>query len=41
MIDEKYQGQGYGRATVLEVVRRLKLHPDVESSRLVVEKGMK
>ncbi len=30
MIDEKYQGQGYGRATMLEVVRRLKLCPDVK-----------
>lgn len=30
MIDGKYQGQGYGRATMLEVVRRLQLHPDVE-----------
>lgn len=30
MIDEKYQGQGHGRATMLEVVRRLKLCPDVK-----------
>jgi diamine N-acetyltransferase len=30
MIDEKYQGQGYGRATMIEVIRRLKLYPDVE-----------
>jgi len=30
MIDHKYQCQGYGRATMIEVIRRLKLHPDVE-----------
>ena len=30
MIDEKYQRQGYGRATIIEVIRRLKLYPDVE-----------
>lgn len=30
MIDRKYQRQGYGRAAMLEVIRRLKLHPDVE-----------
>ena len=30
MIDRKYQRQGYGKATIIEVVRRLKLHPDVE-----------
>ena len=29
-IDEKYQGQGYGRATMIEVIRRLKLCPNVE-----------
>ena len=30
MIDGKYQGQGYGRATMVEVIRRLKLCPNVE-----------
>ncbi|WP_322734948.1 GNAT family N-acetyltransferase [Nostoc sp. DedQUE12b] len=30
MIDYKYQRQGYGRATMIEVIRRLKLCPDVE-----------
>ena len=30
MVDEKYQGQGYGKATMIEVIRRLKLYPDVE-----------
>lgn len=30
MIDEKYQGQGYGRATMIEIIRRLKLCPNVE-----------
>lgn len=30
MVDEKYQRQGYGRATMIEVIRRLKLCPDVE-----------
>ena len=29
-IDRKYQGQGYGRATMIEVIRRLKLCPNVE-----------
>ncbi|HEY9635958.1 MAG TPA: hypothetical protein V6D14_21300 [Coleofasciculaceae cyanobacterium] len=28
--DWKYQGRGYGRATMVEVIRRLKLYPDVE-----------
>lgn len=30
MIDKQYQGQGYGRATMIEVIRRLKLSPNVE-----------
>ena len=30
MIDRKHQRQGYGRATMLEVIRRLRLHPEVE-----------
>jgi len=30
MVDEKYQRKGYGRAAMLEVIRRLKLHPEVE-----------
>jgi diamine N-acetyltransferase len=30
MIDSKYQQQGYGKAAVLEVIRRLKLYPEVE-----------
>ncbi len=30
MLDRKYQRQGYGRAAILEVIRRLKLHPEVE-----------
>ena len=30
MIDEKYQRQGYGRAALLEVIRRLRLIPEVE-----------
>ncbi len=30
MIDEKFQRKGYGRAAMLEVIRRLKLHPEVE-----------
>ncbi|VEP14230.1 GNAT family N-acetyltransferase [Hyella patelloides LEGE 07179] len=29
-IDRKYQKQGYGRATIIELIRRLKLYPDVE-----------
>lgn len=30
MIDRKYQRQGYGRAAMVEVIRRLGLHPEVE-----------
>lgn len=30
MIDERYQRRGYGRAALLEVIRRLKLYPEVE-----------
>ena len=30
MIDRRFQGQGYGRAASIEVIRRLKLHPEVE-----------
>jgi diamine N-acetyltransferase len=30
MIDQRFQGKGYGRAAMLEVMRRLKLHPEVE-----------
>lgn len=30
LIDSKYQHQGYGRATMVEVIRRLKLCPEVE-----------
>ena len=30
MVDEKFQRRGYGRAAMIEVIRRLKLHPEVE-----------
>jgi diamine N-acetyltransferase len=30
MIDRKYQRQGYGKATMIEVIRRLRSHPEVE-----------
>ena len=30
IIEQQYQGQGYGQATIIEVIRRLKLCPDVE-----------
>nr|WP_277882491.1 GNAT family N-acetyltransferase [Pseudanabaena sp. FACHB-2040] len=30
LIDSKHQQQGYGRATMIEVIRRLKLCPEVE-----------
>jgi|GEM_PF-6950688 diamine N-acetyltransferase len=30
MVDEKHQGKGYGKAAMLELIRRLKLHPEVE-----------
>ncbi len=33
MIDRKHQRRGYGRATMLEVIRRLKLCPDIEQAK--------
>lgn len=30
MIDRRYQQKGYGRAAVIEVIRRLRLYPEVE-----------
>ena len=30
MVGQVYQGKGYGKATVLEVIRQLKRRPDVE-----------
>ena len=30
MIDQRFQRKGYGRAAMLEVIRRLKLHPEVK-----------
>ena len=30
MVDPSVQGQGYGKATMVEVIRRLKMMPDVE-----------
>ena len=30
MVDRAHQRQGYGRAATLEVIRRLKLHPEVQ-----------
>ncbi|CAF9913650.1 MAG: hypothetical protein GOMPHAMPRED_007987 [Gomphillus americanus] len=30
LVDREWQAQGYGRATLKEVIRRLKLHPEVE-----------
>ncbi len=30
MIDRAHQGQGYGRAATIEVIRRLRLSPEVE-----------
>jgi diamine N-acetyltransferase len=30
MIDRAHQGKGYGRATLVEVIRRLRLEPEVE-----------
>lgn len=32
MIDERYQRRGYGRTAMLEIIRRLKLMPEVEIS---------
>jgi len=41
MIDRKYQRQGYGRAAMLEVIRRLKLNPDVEAIATSYQRGNK
>lgn len=30
MIDQQYQHQGYGKAAMIEVIRRLKLYPEVQ-----------
>ncbi len=30
MVDEQYQGQGYGTAATKEVIRRLKMTPEIE-----------
>ncbi|MBU8933536.1 MAG: GNAT family N-acetyltransferase [candidate division Zixibacteria bacterium] len=30
MVDQKFQRQGYGKASMIEVIRRLRLHPEVE-----------
>ena len=30
MIDRQWQGRGYGRAAVIEMIRRLRLYPEVE-----------
>jgi len=30
MVDQKHQGKGYGKAAMLEAIRRLKLNPEVE-----------
>lgn len=30
LIDEKHQNKGYGKSTILELIRRLKLHQEVE-----------
>lgn len=30
MVDAQHQGKGYGKAAMLEVIRRLQLHPEVE-----------
>ncbi len=30
MIDQRYQHQGYGKAAMIEVIRRLKLYPQVQ-----------
>lgn len=39
MIDEAHQGQGYGRAAMREVLRRLKATPEVERIATSVAKG--
>lgn len=39
MVDKKYQRQGYAKATMIEVIRRLKLYPDVEIVATSYQKG--
>ncbi|BAY85752.1 hypothetical protein NIES267_52530 [Calothrix parasitica NIES-267] len=39
MIDYKYQQQGYGKASLLETIRRLKLYPEVELIATSYKKG--
>lgn len=31
MVDQRFQGRGYGRATCVEVIRRLKATPEIET----------
>jgi len=39
MIDAKYQNQGYGKAAMVEVLRRLKMMPEIEYIGTSVLKG--
>lgn len=39
MVDEKFQGQGYGKATMIEIIRRLKMMPEIEFIGTSVAKG--
>ena len=39
MVDRKFQRQGYGRAAMVEVIRRLRLHPEVELIATSYRKG--
>ena len=39
LIGADYQKRGYGRATMLEMIRRLRMHPDVETVATSHRKG--
>lgn len=39
MIDPRFQGQGYGKATMVEVIRQLKMMPEMEYIGTSVAKG--
>jgi len=37
MIDERYQGKGYGRAAMVEAIRRMRAEPDCQEIALSIE----
>jgi diamine N-acetyltransferase len=39
MVDQRFQGLGYGKATMIEILRRLKMMPEIEYIGVSVTKG--